>query len=128
MAMPKVTRRDDWTLVYDLSEASGKDANGNLYPPPDLSAVHLFFTLKRRDCDPDAKALVEYDFEVPPDDNARGGVAIIIIPHSLTDVPAGIHRFDVQQILPGSAALTATPFNGLMRVIQDVTQRRASPP
>lgn len=113
MAMENLTiiRGDDINITLAFTDTDGD--------PVDLTGSTLFFTVKEKLSDVDDDAVIEKD--VTSHTNPTGGVTVLALTSTDTDINAGSYYWDIQ--IKNEAGKIASSQKGLLKVLQDVTLR-----
>lgn len=107
----EIIRRDHSRLEVTLT-----DIDDN---PIDLTDGTLFFTVKKRESDPDSQAVIKKQF-TEFDDPTNGITEIILTPDE-TNIPPGNYYYDVQFI--SQEGITSSARRGFLLVVPDITER-----
>lgn len=97
-------------------ELTFTDVDGN---PIDLTGGTVFLTVKRSLSDPDEDALLQKEFI--DFDDPTGGITVIHLENSETDLPRGDYYFDIQ--LKDASSKIESTYVGKFIVKRDVTLR-----
>lgn len=109
------------TKVFNLSF---KDSTGQ---PINITGHELWFTMKKKETDIDAKAVIQKRVVFPAGTEAENGTGTLSLTSDETKlIDPATYSYDIQKVIPDNPPIVATVMSGKITVLSDITRNDGS--